>query len=466
MKIELAKTEVVHFIGIGGIGMSGLSLIMKGMGFQVQGSDISTNKNIDRLKSNKIKVLIKHTNKNITKATIIVISSAIKKNNPELIEARKKLLPIYKRGEMLAHIVSLTKNIVVTGSHGKTTTTSLLAGIFSKTKLDPTIINGGVLNSLKNSARLGKSEWCILEADESDGSFIHVPPTYAIVTNIDREHMDFYKSMSDLKSLFVKFINKVPSFGKTFICIDDKNNIDLLKKLKIKNYYTYGTNPKSQFYVKNIKQVKEFSQYDLSIKLPGKKNIKINKIKIPLLGIHNIRNSTAAVAVATTIGISKEIIKKGLKEFKGVQRRFNKVFTYREVNFYDDYAHHPTEIKEVLDGVRAAYKKEEIICVFQPHRISRLKDLKKEFSLSFKKADTVILCPIYAAGEKIKLGFNYNNFAKNIIKNSKVKLFLVSDQYQLAKFVKNNIYGKKIVIGMGAGSISSWIRELPKLIKC
>jgi len=466
MKIELAKTEVVHFIGIGGIGMSGLSLIMKGMGFKVQGSDISTNKNIDRLKSNKIKVLIKHTNKNITKATIIVISSAIKKNNPELIEARKKLLPIYKRGEMLAHIVSLTKNIVVTGSHGKTTTTSLLAGIFSKTKLDPTIINGGVLNSLDNSARLGKSEWCILEADESDGSFIHVPPTYAIVTNIDREHMDFYKSMSDLKSLFVKFINKVPSFGKTFICIDDKNNIDLLKKLKIKNYYTYGTNPKSQFYVKNIKQVKEFSQYDLSIKLPGKKNIKINKIKIPLLGIHNIRNSTAAVAVATTIGISKEIIKKGLKEFKGVQRRFNKVFTYREVNFYDDYAHHPTEIKEVLDGVRAAYKKEEIICVFQPHRISRLKDLKKEFSLSFKKADTVILCPIYAAGEKIKLGFNYNNFAKNIIKNSKVKLFLVSNQYQLAKFVKNNIYGKKIVIGMGAGSISSWIRELPKLLKC
>ncbi len=466
MKIELAKTEVVHFIGIGGIGMSGLSLIMKGMGFKVQGSDISTNKNIDRLKSNKIKVLINHTNKNITKATIIVISSAIKKNNPELIEARRKLLPIYKRGEMLAHIVSLTKNIVVTGSHGKTTTTSLLAGIFSKTKLDPTIINGGVLNSLKNSARLGKSEWCILEADESDGSFIHVPPTYAIVTNIDREHMDFYKSMKDLKSLFVKFINKVPSFGKSFICIDDKNNINLLKKLKIKNYYTYGTNPKSQFYVKNIKLVKEFSQYDLSIKLPGKKNIKINKIKIPLLGIHNIRNSTAAVAVATTIGISKEIIKKGLKEFKGVQRRFNKVFTYREVNFYDDYAHHPTEIKEVLDGVRAAYKKEEIICVFQPHRISRLKDLKKEFSLSFKKADTVILCPIYTAGEKIKLGFDYNNFAKNIIKNSKVKLFLVSDQYQLAQFVKNNIYGKKIVIGMGAGSISSWIRELPKLIKC
>jgi len=465
MKIELAKTEVIHFVGIGGIGMSGLSLIMNGMGFHIQGSDISNNKNIDRLKKNKIKIYFKHSKNNIKKATILVISSAIKKDNPELIEARKKQLPIYKRGEMLAHIVSLTKNIVVTGSHGKTTTTSLLAAIFSKTKLDPTIINGGVLNSLKNSAKLGKSDWCILEADESDGSFIHVPPTYSIVTNIDREHMDFYKSMSDLKDLFVKFINKVPSFGKSFICIDDKNNKKILKKLKIKNYYTYGTNSKSQFYIKNIKQLKNFSEYDLSIKLPGKKIMSINKIQIPLLGIHNIRNSTAAVAVASTIGISKKIIKKGLKEFRGVQRRFNKIFTYREANFYDDYAHHPTEIKELLNGVRTAYKTEEIISVFQPHRISRLKDLKKEFSLSFKKADIVILCPVYAAGEKIKLGFDYRDFAKDIIKNSNVKVFLVNDQYELAKFIKNNVHGKKIVIGMGAGTISSWMREISKLIK-
>ena len=464
MKIELAKTEIIHFIGIGGIGMSGLALIMKSMGFNVQGSDVLIGKNIERLKKDKIKVNIKHTKKNIKSATIVVISSAIKKNNPELIEARKKHLPIYKRGEMLANIVSLTKNIVVTGSHGKTTTTSLLAGIFSKTKLDPTIINGGVLNAIKSSAKLGKSDWCILEADESDGSFIHVPPTYSIVTNIDREHMDYYNSMNDLKNLFIKFINKVPSFGKSFICIDDKNNNDLLKKIRIKNFYTYGVNPKSQFCIKNIKQVKEFSEYDLAINLPGKKKMIISKIKIPLLGIHNIRNSTAAAAVSLTIGISKEIIKSGLKEFKGVQRRFNKIFTYRETNFYDDYAHHPTEIKEVLNGVRAAYKKEEVICVFQPHRISRLKDLKKEFSFSFKKADTVILCPIYTAGEKMRLGFTYKNFAKEIIKNSKVKLFMVDDQYQLAKFIKNNIYGKKIVVGMGAGTISAWMKELPSLI--
>ena len=464
MKIKLAKTEIIHFVGIGGIGMSGLALIMKRMGFNVQGSDIFINKNIERLKKDKIKINIKHTKKNITNATIVVISSAIKKNNPELIEARKKQLPIYKRGEMLANIVSLTKNIVVVGSHGKTTTTSLLAAIFSKTKLDPTIINGGVLNAIKSTAKLGKSDWCILEADESDGSFIHVPPTYSIITNIDREHMDYYNSMNDLKNLFIKFINKVPPFGKSFICIDDKNNQNLLKKIKIKNYYTFGINSKSQFRIKNIKQTKNFSEYDLMINLPGKKNLGIKKIKIPLLGIHNILNSTAATAVALTIGISKNIIKNGLKEFKGVQRRFNKIFTYRETSFYDDYAHHPTEIQEVLNGVRAAYKKEEVICVFQPHRISRLKDLKKQFSLSFKKADTVILCPVYAAGEKIKLGFNYTSFAKDIIKDSRVKLFMINDQYELAKLIKNTIYGKKIVIGMGAGTISAWMRELPNLI--
>jgi len=437
---------------------------MKGMGFRVQGSDIHSNKNIERLKKEKIKIIIGHQKKNIKKATILVISSAIKKNNPEIILAKKKLLPIYRRGDMLGHIASLTKNIVVAGSHGKTTTTSLVASIFSKTKLDPTIINGGVLNSFNNSAKLGKSNWSILEADESDGSFIKVPPTYSIITNIDREHMDYYLNIENLKKLFLDFIKKVPSFGKSFICIDDKINNEIIKKIENKNFYTYGTNTKSQFNIKNINQSKYFSEFNLDIKQPGKKRTFIKNIRIPLLGLHNIRNATAAAAVAITIGISKDIIKQGLREFKGVQRRFNKLFTYRQTDFYDDYAHHPTEIKELLNGVREAFKKEEIISVFQPHRISRLKDLRKEFSLSFKKSDCVILCPVYTAGEKIKLGFSYTNFAKEIIKNSKVKVFLVEDQKQLSNFVRQYIYGKKIVIGMGAGSISNWMRELPNQI--
>ena len=465
MKIELAKNEIIHFIGIGGIGMSGLSLIMKRKEFKVQGSDITLNKNIERLKKEKIKIFIGHKKQHIKNATIIVISSAIKKNNPELLEAKRKNLPIIKRGKMLAHIVSLTKNIVVAGSHGKTTTTSLVASIFQKTKLDPTIINGGVINSLKSSAKLGKSDWSILEADESDGSFVHIPPTYSIITNIDREHMDFYKTIDDLKKYFSEFINKIPSFGKSFICIDDKINKELIKDIKSKNFYTYGKNIKSNFLIKNIIQKKEMSQFDLIVNLPNKKKQIIKNIKIPLIGIHNIRNSVAAAAVALTVGITINDIKNGLLRFNGVQRRFNKIFSLNGVDFYDDYAHHPTEIKMTLDGVKKVYKDYEKVCVFQPHRISRLRDLRREFSFSFQNADMVILCPVYLAGEKIRLGFSYLKFAKEIIKNSKVRLFLIKDNLQLAKFIKKNIYGKKIVIGMGAGTISNWMRELPELMK-
>ncbi len=464
MKIELAKTEIIHFIGIGGIGMSGLSLIMKEKGFKVQGSDLNYNKNIERLKKEKIKIFLGQKKQNLKGVTIVVISSAIKKNNPEIIEAKRKNIPIITRGKMLAHIVSLMKNIVVVGSHGKTTTTSLIASIFQKTKLDPTIINGGVINSIRNTAKLGKTDWSILEADESDGSFIHIPPTYSIITNIDREHMDFYKSLDDLKDHFIKFIEKVPSFGKSFICLDDKINIQIIKRLKNKNFYTYGTNSESNFFIKNVYQNKIFTKFDLSINVPNKKKILIKNIKTPLLGIHNVRNSVAAAAVAITVGISISDIKKGLLNFKGVERRFNKIFSYNEVDFYDDYAHHPTEIKVVLDGVEKVYDGYDKVCVFQPHRISRLKDLRREFSMAFKKADTVILCPIYTAGEKIRLGFSYLKFAKEIIKNSKVNLFFVNDDIQLAKFIKKNMFGKKIVIGMGAGTISNWMRKLPQLM--
>ena len=465
MKIELGKTEIIHFVGIGGIGMSGLSLIMQEKGFKVQGSDQYINKNIARLKKENIKIFIGQKRENLKNATIVVISSAIKKNNPEIIEAKKKKLPIISRGKMLAHIVSLTKNIVIAGSHGKTTTTSLVSSIFQNTKLDPTIINGGVIKSINNTARLGKSDWSILEADESDGSFVHVPSTYSIITNIDREHMDFYDSMDQLKNSFIQFIEKVPSFGKSFVCIDDKINHSLIKRLKSNNFYTYGTNPKSNFFIKKINQNIKYTEFDLSTNVPNKKKLLIKNIKIPLLGIHNVRNAVAATAVALTIGISVKDIKKGLLNFKGVERRFSKIFRYNNIDFYDDYAHHPTEIKMVLDGVNKVYPNFEKVCIFQPHRISRLKDLKKEFSFAFRNADTVILCPIFTAGEKIKLGFKYSSFAREIIKNSKVKLFLVNDLKQLAIFLKRNMYGKKIVIGMGAGSISSWIKTLPKLMK-
>ena len=464
MKIKLAKSEVIHFVGIGGIGMSGLALVMSRMGFEVQGSDINLNKNIERLRQNRIKIFIGHEKINISGATIIVISSAVEKNNIEVISAKERSLPIYKRGDMLGHITSLTKNIVVVGSHGKTTTTSLVSSILSSSNLDPTIINGGVLKSSNNSARLGKSNWSIVELDESDGSFLKVQPTYSIITNIDREHMDYYKSMKKLLNLFVEYINRVPPFGKSFICIDDKNNLKLIKSIKVKNFLTYGTSKKSNFCISKVAQSRNFSLFNLTIRSPGKKIFSMKKIKIPLIGLHNIRNATASIAVSLSLGIPIDIIKNGLKKFKGVQRRFNKIFDYKGSSFFDDYAHHPTEIKEVLNGVKSAYPSEKIVCIFQPHRISRLNDLKLEFVKCFKKADEVILCPIFTAGENIKLNFTYESFAKQIAVESKVKLYLIKDKRNLAKFVKHNIYGNKIVIGMGAGSISNWIKELPKFI--
>ena len=464
MKIELAKNELIHFVGIGGIGMNGLAIIMKGLGFKVQGSDLFSNKNTDNLKKKQIKVFFGHNKRNIKNSTILVISSAIKKNNPEYIEAKKKRLPIYKRGEMLGHIVSLMKNIVVAGSHGKTTTTSLISSIFAKSNIDATVINGGILNAFENSARLGKSNWCILESDESDGSFLNLPLTYSIVTNLDSEHLDYYKSLENLKKNFINFINKTPSFGKNFICIDDKNNKSILSKLKNTNFLTYGVDKKSNFRIFNISQNIYYSKFDIKITIPGKKDKYLRNLKIPLNGLHNIRNATAASAIASTVGISKDFIKNGLKSFKGVQRRFSFLFKYRDSIFIDDYAHHPTEISEVLSGVKDVYKNKKIICVFQPHRISRVKNLRKEFSKSFKNADEVILCPIYKAGETSKTKINYDNFAKEIIKNSDVKLILINDQYELSKYVRQCVYGQSIVIGMGAGTISNWMKMIPNLI--
>ncbi len=459
MKINLGKTELIHFVGIGGIGMSGLALIMNSLGFKIQGSDISDSKNLSNLRKKKITIFLGHKRNNIKNCTALVISSAIKKTNPEYKQAKKLNLPIYKRGELLGNIVSLMKNIVVTGSHGKTTTTSILSNILNFAKLDPTIINGGVLNSIKSSAKLGKSNWSLIESDESDGSFLQIPFNYSIVTNIDNEHMDYYKNIQNLKNKFIEFINKTPSLGKTFLCTDDKNIKNIVPKLRNKNFYTYGLNNNSNFLITNIIQKKNFSKFDIKIRIPGKRK-HLKNLQIPLLGIHNIKNATSALAVAFSIGVPDNLIKIGLKNFKGVQRRFNYLFHKNQIPFFDDYAHHPTEIESLLDGVKKVYDKEEIFCIFQPHRISRLKNLKIEFSKCFKKANTVLLCPIYKAGENLKLGFSYNSYAKLIAKNSKVNLIILKGETDLKKIIKNLTFGNKIFIAMGAGSISSWVRNL------
>tara|TARA_B100000686_G_C16780716_1_gene971687 strand:+ start:1128 stop:2522 length:1395 start_codon:yes stop_codon:yes gene_type:complete len=460
MKINIASNEIVHFIGIGGIGMSGLAQIMKNMGFKVQGSDLSSNKNTERLIKTGIKVYLGHSQRNVREATIVVISSAIKKNNIELAEFKRKRLPIFKRGEMLANIVALKKNIVVTGSHGKTTTTSLIANILTEAGLDPTVINGGVINSLKNTAHHGKGEWAVIESDESDGSFLKLPVTYSIVTNVDKEHLDFYKNFNRLKESFISFIDKTPSFGKALICLDNKNLKTLLYKCKTSNFLTYGFSKNSNYKILNVRKKLNNSTFDVFINIPRKKKFKIKNIKLKLLGDHNVTNATASIAIALNLGIKVNIIKKALKKFSGIQRRFTKIFSLNRNDFYDDYAHHPTEIKAVINGARQAYGKRKIISVFQPHRYSRVRLLKEEFAMSFKHCDAVILCPIYSAGEKVDKYFNQDKFSSLIAKKSKTQVINIENKKELKIFFKKNLFNDELVICMGAGSISNWIREI------
>ena len=460
MRINIASNEVIHFIGIGGIGMSGLAQIMNNMKFTIQGSDLKRNKNTDRLIKKGIKVYFGHNKKNLKKSTMIVISSAVKKNNKELLVARNKKLPIFTRGEMLANIVALKKNIVVTGSHGKTTTTSLVANILVEAGLDPTVINGGVINSLKNNAQLGKGEWAVIESDESDGSFLKLPVTYSIVTNLDKEHLDFYGNFENLKKSFSTFIEKTPSFGKSVICIDDNNLKSLLKKCKTRNFLTYGFDRESNYQIINLRKKSNFSTFDLKLKSIYGKFFYINNIEVNLIGDHNVKNATAAIVIALNLGIKVNKIKKALKKFLGIQRRFTKIFSIGKREFYDDYAHHPTEVKAVLKAAREVYKNRKIICVFQPHRYSRVQSLKNEFASSFKLSNQVLLCPVYSAGEKMHHNFNQNYFSQLISKKSKIQVIHVKDKKELSNYFKKNLLEDELVICMGAGSISNWIREI------
>jgi UDP-N-acetylmuramate--alanine ligase len=460
MKISIASNEVIHFIGIGGIGMSGLAQIMNNMGFTIQGSDLNQNKNTDRLIKTGIKVFIGHHQKNLNKTTMIVISSAVKKNNMELIAARHKKLPVFKRGEMLANIVALKKNIVITGSHGKTTTTSLVANILVEAGLDPTVINGGVINSLKNNAQLGKGEWAVIESDESDGSFLKLPITYSIVTNLDKEHLDFYGSFEKLKKSFFNFIEKTPSFGKSLICIDNNYLKSLLTKCKTRNFLTYGFDKNSNYQITNVRKNKNFSIFDLKLKFPSSRITTIRNIVVNLIGDHNITNATASIAIALNLGVKVSKIKKALKKFLGIQRRFTKVFSFEKKEFYDDYAHHPTEIEAVLNSARQVHKNRKIICVFQPHRYSRINALKNEFALSFKSSDAVVLCPVYSAGEKTMYNFNQDNFSRLISKKSKIQVINIKNQKELKNYFKKNLLEDEMIICMGAGSISNWIKEI------
>jgi len=462
-QLNFNKKDIIHFIGIGGIGMSGIALILKKMGYEVQGSDISKkNKNIDRLKKNKIKVFNTHKATNIKQTKIIVISSAIKKDNPELNHANKsKKILIIKRADMLAHIISLKKNIVVSGSHGKTTITSLVSTILKDAHYNPTIVNGGIINSMNSNADLGNGEWTVIEADESDGSFLKFNNTHAIVSNIDFEHMDYYKNFNNLKNQFKLFLEKTPLFGKNIICIDDKNIKKIKTKINNQNFITYGFTKDANFVPKNIKFKDMKIIFDLKINL--KKQIIIKNIILNLIGKHNVLNATASIIAALNVGIPISKIKRSLKNFSGVQRRMTKILDFQQRLIFDDYAHHPTEITSVLSACKSNFTNKRIVSIFQPHRYSRITSLYDEFSKSFILSDLVVLCPIYAAGEK-HIIFDLHKFAKNISVKSNVPIVVIKDEYNLEVFLKKNLMKNDIVVSMGAGNISSWIRNISKNI--
>ena len=459
-KISLGQKDIIHFVGIGGIGMSGLAQIMKNMGFRIQGSDQGKNKNTISCSKLGIKIFIGHSSTNIKGVNILVKSTAIRNNNTEIKFAKKNKIPIYSRAEILADVVSLKKNIIITGSHGKTTTTSLVAKILSDQKLDPTIINGGVINSFNSNAKLGKGEWAILEADESDGSFLKLPINYSIVTNIDYEHIDYYKNYKSLEKSFLEFINKTPPTGKSIICIDNNNIKKIFKKIRNKNILTYGESKKADYQIKKIKYYFDSTAFDLSFKDKDRKITNIKNINVKLLGKHNVLNAAAAFIVCLNLGANINTVKKSLKNFSGVQRRMTKLFSINKNDFYDDYAHHPTEISSILEGVHNVNSKRKIISVFEPHRYSRVMSLKSEFSKCFSKSKIVIMCPLYAAGEKKNIKFNLVNFAELIMKNSKTQVIIVKNEIELSKYLKRNLISNEIIIGMGAGSISKWMTDL------
>ena len=392
-----------------------------------------------------------------------MVSSAIRKNNKEFQLAKKNKIIIVKRADMLAHLINLKKNIIISGSHGKTTITSLISHLLQSNNFYPTIVNGGIINSLNSNASLGKGEWSVVEADESDGSFLKFKSIYSIVSNIDIEHMDYYKNFKNLKKSFENFLNKTPLLGKNVVCIDDKNLKYLIKKINKKNFLTYGFCDQANLQCKNIRNIKMGMQFDVYVNLPNKK-IEIKNIKIKLLGIHNILNVVATLAIGLLLNISIKKIKKSLFSFSGVQRRLTIVYRNKGTIIYDDYAHHPTEIKAVLEACRNNFKNKKIIAIFQPHRYSRMKFLYSKFIKSFFNANQVLICPVYSAGEKNKK-FSLQKFCKDVISYSKTEVIQIDNKNQIEMYLKKNLLRNEIIIAMGAGSISGWIRDISSRLK-
>jgi len=451
----------IHFVGIGGIGMSGIAEVLANLGYKVRGSDVAESSNVKRLRDKGISVAIGHDAKNVDGAGVVVVSSAVKRDNPELVAARAKRTPVVRRAEMLAELMRLRSCVAIAGTHGKTTTTSMVAALLDAGGLDPTVINGGIINAYGTNARLGAGEWMVVEADESDGTFLKLPADVAVVTNIDPEHLDHFKTFDAVKDAFESFVGNIPFYGFAVMCLDHPVVQDLVGKTEDRRVISYGVNPHADVRLVDVKLDGGVCQFTVLVRSRnGAKEREIKDLRLPMPGHHNALNATAAIAVALELGVSEDRIRNALGGFGGVNRRFTKTGEWNGVLIFDDYAHHPVEISAVLKAARASTKT-QVIAIMQPHRYTRLRDLFEQFSTCFNDADHVIVAPVYPAGEGPIAGIDRDALVQALRARGHRDVIALDNPEQLAGIVRKIAGSGDYVVFLGAGSITQWAYTLP-----
>ena len=452
----------IHFVGIGGIGMSGIAEVMKTLEYTVQGSDINDSANVKRLRAMGIDVSIGHRPENLGEAKVVVISSAVKDDNPEVLEARARFLPVVRRAEMLAELMRFKSTVAVGGTHGKTTTTSMVAALLDGGGLDPTVINGGIINAYGTNARLGLGEWMVVESDESDGTFVKLPADVVIVTNIDPEHMDHYGDFDTLRAAFYSFVENVPFYGFAVMCIDHPEVQALIGRITDRRIITYGRNPQAQVRIVDLSYDQSDTHFAVEITNRSSKEVhKIDRLHLPMPGEHNVLNAAAAIAVAQRLGVSDDDIRNSLNAFSGVKRRFSKTGVWNDVPIFDDYGHHPVEISAVLRAARAVTES-RVIAVMQPHRYTRLHDLFDEFCSCFNDADTVVIAPVYTAGEDPIEGATHTALVDGLVARGHRDARALKEPEDLPGLIASTAKPGDVVICLGAGSITHWANALPE----
>ncbi|MBK8161121.1 MAG: UDP-N-acetylmuramate--L-alanine ligase [Rhodospirillaceae bacterium] len=461
---------VIHFVGIGGIGMSGIAEILHNLGYKVRGSDLADSYNTKRLKDKGIPVEIGHRAENLADAAVIVISSAVKPDNPEVLAARAKLLPVVRRAEMLGELMRLKWSVAIGGTHGKTTTTSLVAALLEAGGFDPTVINGGIINNYGTNARLGAGDWMVVEADESDGTFVKLPATIAIVTNMDPEHLDHYGSVEAMNRAYEEFVKNIPFYGFAALCIDHPVVQAMIPRLADRRIITYGFSPQADIRATELEMAPSGSTFTVVVSDRFRETEReIKGMRLPMVGQHNVQNSLAAIAVANEMGVDDDTLRKGLAGFGGVKRRFTRTGEVAGVTVIDDYGHHPVEISAVLKAARQATASAtapgKVIAVMQPHRYSRLQNLFEDFCTCFNDADHVIIADVYAAGETPIEGINGAALVQGLRERGHRHVEHLVDPKDLAAMVAPLVHAGDLVVCLGAGTITTWAHALPAELK-